>query len=267
MTFRLGVIASLSFFAVGCADEGTYEYDGDAPVWRLPDSAVEIGPDVYSLGYGRDIDGTEIEGRVFVHRVDDDHFRAKPGGGGSTCWTPIASGAIWKDAFGINEPWLANDTLAPDLGAVDMATRLSGDIDKWEAASSAPDVFGAGTLDDTYAANLGGTDGINGAEWGVITDNGVIAVTYSWGVWGGNPSTRRIVEWDQIFDTDWAWDTEGDANSMDFSNIATHEIGHAFGLSHPAGCTEETMFASAAYGETKKRDLNAGDILGISTLY
>lgn len=276
MIGRLGLVSSLVLFAVGCADDGTYEYDGDLPVWRLPDDAVEIGPDTFFVGYGWDFDGTEIEGRAFVHRFDDGHYRAKPpgtpgggggGSGGSTCWTPIASGAIWKPASGINEGWAADPTDGPDLGGADMAQRLSGDITKWESAASNTGVFGSGSIDTTYDANLGAVDNRNGAEWGVITDNGVIAVTYSWGVWGGNPSTRRIVEWDQIYDTDWAWDTEGDPGSMDFSNIATHEIGHAFGLSHPAGCTEETMFASAAYGETKKRDLNAGDILGISTLY
>lgn len=51
-------------------------------------------------------------------------------------------------------------------------------------------------------------------------------------------------------------------------NIATHELGHAMGLGHPSdACTEETMFAYANYAETKKRDLNAGDMAGIKKLY
>ena len=53
-------------------------------------------------------------------------------------------------------------------------------------------------------------------------------------------------------------------NAMDFLNIATHEIGHAVAMDHPSDlCTEETMYAYADYGETKKRTLNAGDITGI----
>ena len=55
---------------------------------------------------------------------------------------------------------------------------------------------------------------------------------------------------------------------MDFENIATHELGHAMGMAHPAdSCTEETMYRFASSGETKKRTLNAGDIAGIKGLY
>jgi hypothetical protein len=32
-------------------------------------------------------------------------------------------------------------------------------------------------------------------------------------------------------------------------------------------CTQETMYKYADYGETKKRDLNAGDIAGITEIY
>jgi predicted Zn-dependent protease len=55
---------------------------------------------------------------------------------------------------------------------------------------------------------------------------------------------------------------------MDFLSIAAHEVGHAAGMDHPENsCTEETMYAYAAYGETKKRDLNDGDVAGIRNLY
>jgi len=32
-------------------------------------------------------------------------------------------------------------------------------------------------------------------------------------------------------------------------------------------CSEQTMYGYAGYGETKKRDLNDGDIAGIKNLY
>ncbi|MFH1462165.1 MAG: matrixin family metalloprotease [bacterium] len=67
--------------------------------------------------------------------------------------------------------------------------------------------------------------------------------------------------------------TWGDAaiNStvMDLQNIAVHKIGHGAGLAdlYDTVCTEETMYGYSNYGETKKRDLNAGDITGIQELY
>ncbi len=98
----------------------------------------------------------------------------------------------------------------------------------------------------------------------------MIGVTIVWGFFRGAPRNRELVEWDMVFDDDhfeWGFDV-ADPTKMDFENIATHEIGHAAGMGHPdSTCTEETMYAFADFGETKKRDLNAGDIAGISELY
>jgi predicted Zn-dependent protease len=56
---------------------------------------------------------------------------------------------------------------------------------------------------------------------------------------------------------------------MDLRNIATHELGHAVGLAdlYENACSEETMYGYSSEGETKKRDLNDGDITGLQQLY
>ena len=60
-----------------------------------------------------------------------------------------------------------------------------------------------------------------------------------------------------------------EANKMDFDNIATHELGHSVGMAdlYTNGCSEQTMYGYATYGETKKRSLEDGDINGVRKLY
>ena len=69
-------------------------------------------------------------------------------------------------------------------------------------------------------------------------------------------------------DADFDWGI-AEAGKMDFENIATHELGHAVGLGdlYTSECSEQTMYGYAGYGEIKKRDLEAGDIAGITKLY
>lgn len=55
-------------------------------------------------------------------------------------------------------------------------------------------------------------------------------------------------------------------SSFDLQNIATHELGHAMNLGH---VTDKllSMYATSYAGETLKRTLGKGDVLGIKTLY
>ncbi|UCD07610.1 MAG: matrixin family metalloprotease, partial [Candidatus Aenigmatarchaeota archaeon] len=113
-------------------------------------------------------------------------------------------------------------------------------------------------------------DGRNEMVFGDYPQSGVIAVTIIWGYFYGPPGQREIIEFDILFDTDFTWgDATKDPSVMDLQNIATHEIGHGFGLGdlYDSACAEETMYGYSTEGETKKRDLNAGDITGIQELY
>lgn len=224
----------------------------------VPPGAVEVAPDVFYLGKRTD-NGRPVEGYAFVHRArSGDAGKGKPTG---SCFAYLARGAKWQDA----EPWLVDASSAPIGG---MLAEMTTDVGTWEAAAGS-NVFGDGSLDSGYDAVTSNVDGRNGAEFGPISDPGVIAVTYAWGSFGGPPQGRGLVEWDMIFDSDdFSWSTNGAAGTMDFRNIDTHELGHAMGLGHPGNsCTEETMYAFASLGETKKRDLNAGDVAGINGLY
>jgi hypothetical protein len=53
---------------------------------------------------------------------------------------------------------------------------------------------------------------------------------------------------------------------MDVQNTVTHEAGHTLGLDH-SGDPNATMYASAPFGETSKRDLGSDDTQGICAIY
>ncbi len=178
----------------------------------------------------------------------------------------LGKGILWRDlpvtyvidpdnTYGLSEAFVVNAMVA---GA-----------EEWDRHTSA-ELFGSYVID--YSASWDGNapDGRNEFVFGDYPEANVIAVTVIWGYFSGPPQTRRITEFDVLFDTDWTW---GDATvnpwTMDLQNIATHEIGHGIGLAdlYAAAASEETMYGYADYGELKKRDLNTGDIAGLHTLY
>lgn len=108
-----------------------------------------------------------------------------------------------------------------------------------------------------------GYDTKNRIVWGAL-DPRIIAITYLWYV----PPTKQIVEFDMVFNTSYTWSTAGASGAMDLQNIATHEFGHN-GLNdlRPPKDWALTMYAYSSLGETYKRTLGYGDILGIKELY
>jgi hypothetical protein len=84
-----------------------------------------------------------------------------------------------------------------------------------------------------------------------------------------SPSTGAIRSFRMVFSNTKTWSESGEPGKFDVQSIATHELGHALGLDHPsdASCADETMWASAGSGETKKRTLESGDKAGLSALY
>ena len=235
------------------------------PSFGIPEHAVEIAPGLFSLGTAV-ADGKVVEGLMFVHykRENAKSPHASGGKGGTTCYTFLAKGAKWKTI----EPYLVDPSNAADLNEGFVRSNLALDIDEWETAA------GVGILGDEFLgsvdrANIGNLNGQNEVIFADVSSPGAIAVTIVWGIFYGPPSQKELVEWDQIYDdVDFGWSSTGAGGAMDFENIAQHELGHSVGLGHPPdSCTEETMYAYADYGETKKRTLNAGDITGINELY
>jgi len=104
---------------------------------------------------------------------------------------------------------------------------------------------------------------------------GALAVTIS----SYNLSNGEMVDSDIHFNGqyfNWSHiDTDSEVNDMDLQSIATHEIGHFFGVDHSSEepmetsslLREATMYYAAVPGDTHARKLNADDIQGIQHLY
>jgi hypothetical protein len=147
------------------------------------------------------------------------------------------------------------------LGASGVLSAFGSSGSTWDQATSGA-IWG-GVTQNSNGAAAGKKDNVNQFGW----KNGggsTIAVTYTWSS-GGN-----AVESDAKYNKQYAWSLSGEANKMDLQNIATHEIGHTYGIDHPTtNAANEclTMYAYADYGETKKRTLGDGDISAIKALY
>jgi len=244
----------------------------DVTNFVVPEHAVNIAPGIYSLGTTIH-DGKEVQGILaFHHRTG--HDGGPPGNNGdddttNTCFASFTKGATWR----ATESWILDPTNNAGLTEDFLKSELANNMATWENPDSDDiqdfDIFGDVTDGVVDGADTISPDGKNEVYFADISTSGVIAVTITWYETRGPPQNRDIVEWDQIYDdADFEWSSAGEAGKMDFANIATHELGHALGLSHPnETCTLETMYAFADDGETIKRDLHDGDIAGVNDMY
>jgi len=237
--------------------------------FQLPANAVQVADNVYSLGTAFDKkSGKQVEGYAIIHRKDG---AAKSGNAkttANTCYSFLAKDAKWKWL----EPWIVNPANSRGLDLISVFNNLTADIVKWENAAVF-NILGAGAVTNVVlSADTIAPDNQNEVYFADIADSNTIAVTIIWGIFGGPTFNRQLVEWDQVYDDvtyDWSMSATGEIGKMDFENIATHELGHSVGMAdlYNSNCVNETMYGYANYGETKKRDLNAGDIAGINKFY
>jgi len=287
----LGLMLMTMSFAVAGKDSQNQNKE-----FALLKRAVEVAPGVFYLGKAFD-KGRIVEGYAFLikdkkefaktvcgdgkcHPVFEDAVICPADCGGevpdpepdptepdtSSCYTFLASGAKWKSV----EPYLVDTANTRNLNDGFIRSNLATDIGKWENAVNGFDILGEEGTDAVDRNNIGNLNGANEVMFADIDSQGAIGVTIIWGIFGGKPSNRVLVEWDMVFDdVDFDWSATGEAGKMDFENIATHELGHAVGMGdlYTSECSEQTMYGYAGYGETKKRTLESGDIAGINKLY
>lgn len=235
------------------------------------------GKNVIPLGKAIDREGGEmVEGYAIIKYKDKP---AKPSGTVKpakptktpVCYGYLGSGVKWKNL----ENWVINPAQrnASSTYMLDdefIYNTISNGIAKWENAAQYNIIGGGIKTSDVLGADTVSPDGLNEVYFADIDEPDVIGVTIIWGIFGGAPKNRKIVEWDQVYDdTDFMWGNDGNPYMMDFESIATHELGHTVGMGdlYTSDCIDETMYGYAGEGEINKRDLGPGDTKGISLLY
>jgi hypothetical protein len=187
---------------------------------------------------------------------DDDH---------SSHYALLGRGVYWKDGMPLYVQ--VNPTNGDDLDPAFIEGAVDAALAEWDSYTST-DLFADAVINNDATFDYDSIDGFNEVVFGDYDEANVIAICYTWGYFGGKPSTREIVEFDIMLDTDYVWG-DGEANSllMDVQNIVTHEVGHGIGLADIYDCELETMYGYSDYGDIVKRDLFYGDIAGLQKLY
>lgn len=281
------ILIVLGFIAASVAwlayESRTVLAKGQRAKFQLPANAVQVADNVYSLGTAFDKkSGQQVEGFAIIHRKDG---AAKSNGAKvttTTCYGFLATGAKWKTV----EPYFIDPTNDVGLNPTTIESNINVDINKWEDAAN-------GVMNDGKSVNIIGDqsfqivplgfnpftlNGYNQVYFAPISQSGVIAMTIVWGTFSAPINQRQLVEWDQIYSENFNWSISNNPtkdtpvailNTMDFDDIATHELGHSVGMNdlYTKACSEQTMYGYASYGETKKRTLESGDIMGVNMLY
>lgn len=218
------------------------------------------------------LNSSGLEKIVFIHYKKG--FAKPPWAGGgkdkpkeSKCYEFLGRGVEWTE---LSVDYFIDPANPQGLEAGFVTSAISAGAEEWDSWT------GAELFNDVYKVISDGTwdgdapDGRNEILFGDYPQEGVIGVAVIWGYFSGPPQTRRIVEFDILFDIDFAWgDATDDSTVIDLQNIATHELGHGVGMGdlYDTVCADETMYGYSDFGEMKKRTLNTGDITGIQKLY
>jgi matrixin len=195
--------------------------------------------------------------RVSVHVICQAPGQAAVDAGGCTATAYASLSYKWTSKYSAQV-----DSASSGLAQNTVVSGFQSSGNTWDSSTSGA-IMGTVSAGGS-GADAGRHDGKNQLGWKQLA-SGVIAQTTTW-------STQQgvAVESDGAYSTRFTWSSSGEANEMDLQNIATHEIGHTFGLGHPASTTANsclTMYAYADYGETQKRSLGTGDSNGIKAKY
>jgi hypothetical protein len=151
-----------------------------------------------------------------------------------------------------------NPTIGYSLSRLNIINTITASANSWDQRTS----FRVFSYKGITSRTAGRRDGFNTISWGIYYAD-AIAVTYIW------YSGKDIVETDCRMNTFYAWSLTGGSGRMDVQSIMTHEFGHWCGLKDLYDDADYwlTMYAYSGYGQTWRRSLGIGDIMGLRRVY
>ncbi len=222
---------------------------------------------------------------TWVSSVDvlgfDDLGPQEPAAGGgpcpkaTTCDANVVRPQRWKTSTDgtLTIPWRFNDegrrNLRAPTGLLESAVRAG--MSEWMRWNSNIRFAYAGTTTASFAEKGDDgscADGINTITW-TRMDASIIAAVGTC----VDPKTNTVRDADLALNVTQHWeDIVGEPQSrhtFDIRSIVTHELGHILSLLdlYDAGSLRQTMMGNAEYGETRKRTLALGDVIGLQTAY
>jgi hypothetical protein len=160
--------------------------------------------------------------------------------------------------------WTLNPTRSSHVhGTRSVADVITASFATWVAA---PNTAVAVTRTADTTSKDTGNDGRNlicfVCSGDFSDEESTLAVTFTTTQSGGSAS-GTIIDADILFNPNRDFSTDGASGNEDLQTVATHEIGHLFGLAH-SGVVRATMFPFAPDNE---RTISYDDVAAISTLY
>ena len=159
--------------------------------------------------------------------------------------------------------FVINQAGSADLSVADVEEAVKVSFRTWQDVPTASITFFYGGLTAQTTMTAEGTNLVRWFESAFPFDKNSLAVT----VTSFNDSTGAISDADMHMNgSSFSWAVVPTPGRFDVQSVVTHEAGHVLGLGHTDD-TEATMYADAAWAETKKRTLEADDITGVTFLY
>jgi hypothetical protein len=160
--------------------------------------------------------------------------------------------------------WTLNPGTSSHMhGSRSVADVMTASFATWTAAPNAA-IAVARTADTTSKET--GNDGRNlicfVCSGDFSSESDTLAVTFTTTQSGGS-AAGTILDADILFNPNRDFSTDGASGNEDLQTVATHEIGHLFGLAH-SGVVRATMFPFAPDNE---RTLSYDDVAALAFLY